>query len=92
MHPAELMQERGNINPRYTADTRGFDWLMRISEHFERCVWLNPEPISDWPLTQTTRAIQSIFPMFPLSLDGIQEAVTALVGGRSSIPGGQTRH
>jgi len=86
------MRERGNINPRYAADTRGVDWLLRIREHFERCVWLNPDSPTDWPLTQSTRVIQSMFPMFPLSLDGIQEAVTALVGGRPSTPGGQTRH
>jgi uncharacterized protein with von Willebrand factor type A (vWA) domain len=92
MHPAELMNERGNINPRYAADTRGIDWLMRIQDHFERAVWLNPDPPSDWHLTHTTRVIQSIFPMFALSLDGIQDAVTALVGGRSSTPMGQTRH
>ena len=92
MHPAELSSERGNINPRHTSDTRGIDWLMRIAEHFERSVWLNPDPPSDWQYTQTTRVIQSIFPMFPLSLDGIQDAVTALIGGRPSLPVGQTRH
>jgi uncharacterized protein with von Willebrand factor type A (vWA) domain len=92
MHPTELMSERGNINPRYTADTRGIDWLLRIREHFERSVWLNPSPASDWSHTHTTRVIHSLFPMYPLSLDGIQDAVAALIGARASTPGGQTRH
>ena len=92
MHPAELMNDRGNINPRYQADTRGIDWLMRIQDHFERTAWLNPDPQSDWKLTHTTRVIEQIFPMFPLNLDGIQDAVTSLVGGRRSMPAGQTRH
>lgn len=92
MHPAELMNERGNINPRYAANTRGIDWLMRINEHFQRAVWLNPDPENEWDYTQTTRVIHSLFPMFPLSLDGIQDAVTELIGGRSSTPSGQTRH
>jgi uncharacterized protein with von Willebrand factor type A (vWA) domain len=82
MHPAELMSPRGNINPRHTADTRGVDWLTRIEDHFDRSAWLNPDPASHWNLTQTTRVIQSIFPMFPLSIDGIQDAVTTLVDGR----------
>jgi hypothetical protein len=30
--------------------------------------------------------------MYPLSLDGIQDAVAALIGARASTPGGQTRH
>ncbi len=89
MHPAELMSPRGNINPRYVTDTRGVDWLMRIENHFDRSVWLNPDPATHWDFTQTTRVIQSIFPMFPLSIDGIQDAVTALVSGRPLRPGGR---
>ena len=92
MHPAELMSERGNINPRYTADTRGIDWLLRIREHFERSVWLNPSPAPDWEHTQTTRVIRTLFPMFQLNLDGIQDAVAALIGARTTSPGGPTRH
>ncbi len=92
MHPAELMSERGNINPRHVSDTRGIDWLMRIREHFECSAWLNPGPQSDWEYTPTTQVIQSIFPMFPMSIDGVQDAVTALIGGRPSSPAGHMRH
>jgi len=88
MHPAELMSPRGNINPRYTADSRGVDWLTRIEDHFDRSAWLNPDPPGHWEFTQTTRVIKSIFPMFPLSIDGIQDAIAALVGGRPPKPSG----
>ncbi len=91
MHPAELMNPRGNINPRFESDTRGIDWLMRIQDHFNRVVWLNPDPPSDWQYTRTTEVIGQIFPMYPLSLDGIQDAVTSLVGARPSAAG-ITRH
>lgn len=91
MHPAELMNPRGNINPRFESDTRGIDWLMRIQDHFNRAVWLNPDPPSDWQYTRTTQVIGEIFPMYPLSLDGIQDAVTSLVGARPSAAG-ITRH
>ena len=91
MHPAELMNPRGNINPRFESETRGIDWLMRIREHFNRVVWLNPNPESDWNHTRTTQAIREIFPMYSLNLDGIQDAVTSLVGARPSAPG-ITRH
>jgi len=91
MHPAELMTRRGNINPRYESETRGIDWLLKIREHFERVVWLNPNPSKDWDYTQTTKVIKDIFPMLPLSLDGIQDAVTLLVGARPSAAG-VTRH
>jgi len=82
MHPAELMNPRGNINPRYESDTRGVDWLLKVSDHFERAVWLNPDPPKIWDHSQTCRIIQRLFPMFHLSVDGIEDAVTALVGSR----------
>ncbi len=50
-------------------------------------MWLNPDPQKDWEYTRTTRVVKDIFPMFPLSLDGIQDAVTTLVGARPSSPG-----
>ena len=43
---------------------------------------MNPDPPKIWSSTQTARAVASIFPMYPLSVDGIGEAVTALIGGR----------
>lgn len=86
MHPSELMSPRGNINPRHTVDTRGVDWLTRIADHFDRSAWLNPDPKRHWEFTQTTRVIKSIFPMFPLTIDGIRDAVNALVGGRQVKP------
>jgi uncharacterized protein with von Willebrand factor type A (vWA) domain len=91
MHPAELMNPRGNINPRFETESRGIDWLLKIRQHFERVVWLNPDPPKDWEYTRTTQVIKDIFPMLPLSLDGIQDAVTTLVGARPSAPG-ITRH
>ena len=86
MHPAELMSPRGNINPRHTVDTRGIDWLTRVADHFDRSAWLNPDPKHHWDYTQTTCVIRSVFPMFPLSIDGIQEAIAALVGSRPPKP------
>jgi len=82
MHPSELMQPRGNINPRHESETRGIDWLWRVAKHFERSVWLNPEPQSSWQHTRTTEIISRLFPMYPLSVDGIGEAVGSLVGSR----------
>ena len=83
MHPAELLEPHGNIDPRRMTETRGIDWLRRIANHFNRVVWLNPEKPEDWAQFETIEAIQKIFPMFHLSTDGIEEAVKALVGART---------
>src|SRR5437867_5102421 len=82
MNPAELLQPNGNIDPRRHSKTPGIAWLHRIVEHFDRAVWVNPEPTTEWEFVQTTKIIRRLFPMFPLTVDGITEAVQALVGAR----------
>jgi hypothetical protein len=82
MHPAELLEPYGNIDPRRTSETRGIDWLHRIDDHFHRVVWLNPELPQMWDEYHTAKVIRRIFPMYHLSTDGIAEAVQALVGAR----------
>jgi uncharacterized protein with von Willebrand factor type A (vWA) domain len=84
MHPAELLEPNGNIDPRRHAPTRGIDWLHRIRDHFERVAWLNPEPPEEWNRYQTVRLVERIFPMFHLSVDGISEAVSALIGAKTT--------
>lgn len=82
MHPAELLQPYGNIDPRHGVPTPGIEWLHRIANHFDRSVWLNPEKKAYWD-GQTTRAIRKLFPMYHLSVDGLGDAVKALVGART---------
>lgn len=82
MHPAELLEPYGNIDPRRTGETRGIDWLHRIADHFQRAVWLNPELPHLWDEYETARVIRRVFPMYHLSTDGLVEAVAALVGAR----------
>jgi uncharacterized protein with von Willebrand factor type A (vWA) domain len=83
MHPAELLEPHGNIDPRRVAPTPSLTWLKRIADHFDRTVWLNPERPDEWDMVQTTRVIRRIFPMYHLSVDGLGEAVGALVGARA---------
>ena len=60
----------------------GVTWLLKLREHFERSVWLNPERPGSWPGT-TIETIASIFPMHQLTLEGLGEAIGELVrGGR----------
>ncbi|HVP30929.1 MAG TPA: VWA domain-containing protein [Myxococcota bacterium] len=83
MHPNELLSPHGGIDPRITTATAGITWLQRIAHHFERCVWINPDPPDAWEGYQTSRVVKRLFPMFHLSVDGLGEAVQALVGSRS---------
>lgn len=82
MHPAELMDPYGAIDPRVTAPTPGIQWLQRIAGHFDRSVWINPEPSESWNRWHTTRIVRRLFPMYPLTVNGLGEAVQSLVGAR----------
>jgi uncharacterized protein with von Willebrand factor type A (vWA) domain len=79
MAPWELTERNGSIN-RYTKNrTPGIVWLERIERHFTHIVWLNPEEKDAWWRAPTIYAIKKLFPMYPLTLDGLGQAVKKLV-------------
>ena len=82
MHPSELLEAHGGINPHNTSPTPGVAWLHRLASHFARAVWINPDERELWDHTYTARLIRRVFPMFHLSVDGLGDAVQALVGAR----------
>jgi uncharacterized protein with von Willebrand factor type A (vWA) domain len=83
MHPAELLEPNGAIDPRRASATPGIVWLRRIAGHFDRGVWINPEEEPFWTQYRTVEIVRDLFPMFPLSVDGLTDAVRALVGSRA---------
>lgn len=86
MHPAELLDIGGSIYYHSHNPTPGMEWLRRLAAHFRRSAWLNPEPPRFWPRT-TIEVIGTVFPMFPLTLEGLGDAVRHLVrGGRAVMP------
>jgi uncharacterized protein with von Willebrand factor type A (vWA) domain len=54
--------------------------MRRLSEHFRRTAWLNPEPEQYWGQT-TIQILGRLFPMYPLTIQGLQGAVRRLVRG-----------
>jgi uncharacterized protein with von Willebrand factor type A (vWA) domain len=85
MHPLELLDAGGAINYWYYNQTPGITWLRRLADHYERRVWLNPEPARYWRHI-TVNAIRGLFPMYELTLEGLQDAVAALVRGKRPPP------
>ncbi len=82
MHPAELLEPNGAIDPRRTSSTPGIRWLHRIADHFDRTVWINPEEAVNWDDWPTVCIVRRLFPMYELTVDGLGAAVQALVGAR----------
>ncbi|GBF49134.1 hypothetical protein LPTSP4_06440 [Leptospira ryugenii] len=57
----------------------GLDSLKELTDVFQDSVWLNPEPKHFWS-APTIDAIHTVVPMFPLSVEGIRQAVRSLLG------------
>ncbi len=74
MAPSELMQPGGIIDYFAYNDEPGIAWLRRIRDALPHSVWLNPDKPRWWNV-YTVRQIQSLFPMYPLTLEGIRDAV-----------------
>jgi uncharacterized protein with von Willebrand factor type A (vWA) domain len=81
MDPYELIDRFGAISYYERNDTAGIVWLKRIAEHFLHVAWLNPADSRFW-IHPTVQEIGRLFPMFPLTLDGLGDAVKSLVTKR----------
>lgn len=55
----------------------GLEWLQRIHERCPASVWINPDPKRYWN-HPTVSAIGSVYPMFPLTVEGLRDAVRRL--------------
>ena len=78
MSPYELLSAGGIIDYYQHNATSGIEWLKRVKEHYLKSVWLNPESVKYWDWTETNAMIRNLFKMYPLSLDGISQAVKEL--------------
>ncbi len=79
MAPYELMATDGSIYAFERSGKPSLDRLRFLAETFRHSIWLNPIPARQWPYTQTITIIESIFPMFELSLDGLEKGVNRLL-------------
>ena len=79
MSPYEIMQPGGSVE--HWNDEAGAVWLQRVSQIYERLIWLNPNPEASWARSHSTQLIQQIIGpqrMFPLTLSGLERAMKEL--------------
>jgi uncharacterized protein len=74
MAPWELMSVSGWPDD---AGIEGLQWMLKLREFYPSSCWLNPEPPSAW-WQSTIHVLQSVFPMYPLTVDGVIDAVRTL--------------
>jgi len=78
MSPYEIEQPGGSVE--HWNDEAGRTWMQRISAHFPRLAWLNPEPEDRWHWTPSIKITRDLVNqrMFPLTLDGLDRAMREL--------------
>ncbi len=77
MSPYELFYNYGAIAFDSNESRAGLNWLKELKSHFPKAVWLNPEKLDYWG-AETITAVRQVFKMFPLTLDGLKDAVAVL--------------
>ena len=78
MAPYELFSRNGSIyyNSRSDPSIKKLEFLAKTFKH---SVWLNPKYEYTWSHTQTIEAVQEVFPMFEITLHGLEKAVEHLM-------------
>lgn len=78
MAPYEILRPGGSIE--HHNEEAGAVWIARLTAHFQRCAWINPEPEGLWDYRQSVAIIRQLMAgrMYPLSLEGLNRATRAL--------------
>jgi uncharacterized protein len=79
MSPYEISHSGGSVE--HWNEESGETWMARLTEHYPRSVWLNPVPQNHWGYTHSVLMLKKLVEnrMFPLTLDGLENAMRALV-------------
>lgn len=78
MSPYEISSVGGSVE--HWNEEAGEVWMRRMSDNFDKIIWLNPEPESSWEYTTSVVWTQKLLEnrMFPLSLKGLEEGMRYL--------------
>jgi uncharacterized protein len=78
MSPYEVLSAGGSVE--HFNEEAGAVWMQRLTQHFQKVVWLNPEPERAWQHTQSIVHIRKLLEerMYPLTLQGLEAATKYL--------------
>jgi uncharacterized protein len=79
MAPYELMSTDGSIHLEERSGKPSYERLKFIAKTFRSSAWLNPRMADEWGYTRTISMIRDVFPMFELTLDGLEKATRHLM-------------
>jgi uncharacterized protein with von Willebrand factor type A (vWA) domain len=78
MAPYEVTHVGGSVE--HWNDEPGSVWLQRMKDTFDKVVWLNPVPDSQWGWSGSLNAVRDIMEdkMYPLTVNGLEDAMREL--------------
>ncbi len=78
MGPYEINSPGGSVE--HWNEEPGAVWMQRITDHFGKVVWLNPEPQRSWDHATSNVWVRQLVNnrMYPLTLKGIEDAMKYL--------------
>jgi len=76
MAPYEIMATDGSIHIEERSGRPSVERLQFLARMFRHSAWLNPKLAQEWSYTRTINVIREIFPMFEITLDGLEKMVT----------------
>ena len=79
MAPEELYSTTGNYRGP-NGGLSGWDWMLLMKRHYKKIVWLNPKMApGNAPWREAETAIKGLFPMYKLTVDGLNQAMIKLM-------------
>jgi uncharacterized protein with von Willebrand factor type A (vWA) domain len=79
MAPYEIMATDGSIHIEERSGKPSIERLQFLASIFRHSVWLNPKSSIEWDYTRSINIVRQIFPMFEISLDGLEKMVNHLM-------------
>jgi len=82
MAPSELYRKGGNNVIGLYNQELGIEWLQKFRKRYKKQIWLNPVGQTSWEWiygSQTIAGVAELFPMFELTLDGLEAGIKKLL-------------
>ncbi len=79
MAPEELYSTSGNYRGP-NGGLSGMDWLLLMKKNYKKIVWMNPKMApGESPWREAETVIKNLFPMYKLTVDGLNQAMMRLM-------------
>ena len=79
MGPYEITYPGGSVE--HWNEEAGNVWMKRLTDHFDKVIWLNPQNEDQWPYYSSINTMKGLVDnkMYPLTLAGLGQGIKALI-------------